>query len=342
MPSNNYFKIGVFVLTGFVLFVAGLLVFGLRDRLTSSSVRCLTFFNRSVQGLSLDAAVKFRGFTIGRVTALSLAAADDLSGQPMVRVDFEINPTALAAQVPDRKNVPVFLRDEIAKGLKVYLTLQGVTGICFLDLNYGEEPQMPRPWGRETSDLMTREDDLVYIPNGPSQIFEIGESISRLVRTLNDIDLVGISREVKIAVGTIEQAVRTIEQSVGALNTGQLSRELGGTMEEIRELSATFRLFAGHLEALVNPSEGGGLGQALEASASQLRQSLRRLDQLLGSSRGGLPETLDNLRALTENLREMTELLKNQPSQAIFGRPPRAVEPEKGKRPGNVTTFNLP
>jgi ABC-type transporter Mla subunit MlaD len=169
---------------------------------------------------------------------------------------------------------------------------------------------------------------LVFIPNSPSQIFEIGESVSRLVHTMNDIDLVGISRDIK-------NTLQTIEKALDDLNTGRLSRELAETLEEIRGLSASLR-------HVIDPPEGGGLGQNLEASSGQLRQSLRRLDQLLGSSRGGLPETLDNLRVITENLREMSELLKNQPSQALFGRPPQAAEPGRAGRPENVTTFTLP
>jgi paraquat-inducible protein B len=305
MPESNYFKIGVFVLAGFGLFVAGLLAFGMRGRLISSNVLCVTFFNRSVQGLSKDAAVKFRGFTIGRVTALSLAAADDLGGQPMVRVDFEINPAAFDAQVPSFKDIPNFLRDEISNGLKVYLTLQGVTGLSFLDLNYGQEPRSLAPASEAAIERITRGGRLVYVPNGPSQIYEIGESISRLVRTINDIDLVELSRDIKYA-------VKTIDKAVSALDAGRLSREMTGTLVEV---------------------------QALESSASQLRQSVKRLDQLLGSYSGGFPETLDNLRAITDNLREMSELLKNQPSQAVFGRPPRMTEP--GRRE-NVTTLTRP
>ena len=324
MPDSNYFKIGGFVLIAFGLFVAGLLVFGLRDRLTSSNVSCVTFFNRSVQGLSKDAAVKFRGFTVGRVTSLSLAD-DDLSGQPMVRVDFEIDPSAFAAQVSNLKAVPDFLREEIAKGLKVYLTLQGVTGLSFLDLNYGQEPRSLAPASEAAIERITRGGRLVYVPNGPSQIYEIGESISRLVRTINDIDLVELSRDIKYA-------VQTIDKAVSAMDAGRLSRDMTGTLVEVQAL-------AGNLNHLLKPEEGGGLSQALESSASQLRQSVKRLDQLLGSYSGGFPETLDNLRAITDNLREMSELLKNQPSQAVFGRPPRMTEP--GRRE-NLTTLTRP
>ena len=322
MPESNYFKIGLFVLVGFGLFVAGFLVFGLHGRLRSSNVFCVTFFNRSVQGLSKDAPVKFRGFAIGRVTSMSLAAADDTNGQPLVRVDFEIDPAAFIAQVPAPGDLPGFLREEIARGLKVYLALQGVTGISFLDLNYGHEPYLIGPAAREVTDRIARQAHLVYIPNGPSQIFEIGESINRLVRTMNDVDLVGLSRQFR-------HTLQTLDQAVAALDTGRLSRETNATLEEIRKLTASLRL----------PGNGGdGLG----GSAAQLHQSLRRLDQILGSSQGGLPETLDNLRAATENLREMSELLKNQPSQALFGSPPRAAEPGRARRPENVTTFNLP
>jgi len=250
----------------------------------------------------------------------------------MVRVDFEIDPSAFAAQVSNLKAVPDFLREEIAKGLKVYLTLQGVTGLSFLDLNYDQEPQLLEPAARKEVENIARGGRLVYIPNSPSQIFEIGESISRLVRTMNDIDFVEISRDIR-------HAVKTIEQAIKALDAGGLSQKMAGALDEFQALSASLRLVSDNLDQLLNPGESGSLGQAMEASAGQLRQSIKRLDQILGAYRGGLPETVDNLRAITENLREMSELLKNQPSQALFGRPPRATEPGRKE---NVTTFTLP
>jgi paraquat-inducible protein B len=313
--NNNYFKIGVFTLTGGALFLAGLLAFGLIQSVFEENVECVTYFNRSVQGLAADSAVKFRGFRVGRVTAIALASMEDAQGQPVVQVEFEIDPRSLAGH-RDSLNLEEareYLASQTQAGLRAVLSFQGITGIGFLDLDYQGDARADIL--SESMRLQTGGRQEVYIPSGPGQIMEIGESVTALVKSLSDVDFSGISRDVNTL-------VQTVDQAVADLNTGQMSADFTSALGEIRRAAADLGLLIDGLRGAVEGNSGAGLGREMENTVAQLRQTLKRLDQALGSSQGNLPVTLDNLRVMSENFRELSELLKAQPSQAFFGEPP--------------------
>jgi phospholipid/cholesterol/gamma-HCH transport system substrate-binding protein/paraquat-inducible protein B len=49
---------------------------------------------------------------------------------------------------------------------------------------------------------------------------------------------------------------------------------------------------------------------------------LRRVDTLLASNEQDVDETVENLRAVSENLRELTHEAKRFPAQVFWGEPP--------------------
>src|SRR5215207_3578433 len=69
---TNYYKLGLFVVVGFVVAVIGATVSGIAS-MRNETVKYHTYFNESVQGLDLGSAVKFRGVTIGHVSAIEIA-----------------------------------------------------------------------------------------------------------------------------------------------------------------------------------------------------------------------------------------------------------------------------
>lgn len=320
MPNNNYFKIGVFTFAGLGLFLAGLFFFGLSGSLFKESVECVTFFDRSVQGLSMDSAVKFRGFNVGRVTKISLAPVTNVSAQPVVQINFEIDPKNLSGRedaVAEAKN---FILGQTEKGMKVYLSFQGITGLSFLDLDYAADAGKPKDERQEEIREAISARGKIYIPSGPGQIMEISESATRIVKSLSDVDFAGISKDIKTL-------LQTVDGAVADLDTNRLSSDLSEALVEIRAAAGHLTTMVKDVDETVKGGSDSNLGRELEASVAQLRQTLKRFDQLINSSQGNMPATLDNLRVMSENFRELSELLKDQPSQAIFGQPPRPVRP---------------
>ena len=319
MPQNtNYFKIGVFTFVGVALFLAGLLAFGLIESLFKENIQCVTYFNRSVQGLTTDSAVKFRGFRVGKVTSITLASMEDDKGEPVVKIRFEIDPKSLGEHASGPEQARSYLIRQADHGMRAVLTYQGITGMSFLDMDYQAEAKPS-----ELADSVKQRADvqhLVYIPSGPGQIMEIGESVTTLVKSLSDVDFSGISRDVRTL-------VQTVDKTAADLNTGQISTDLTAALSEIRKAATDLGVLIDDISTTVKGGTDSNIGRELEASVQQLRQTLKRLDQVLGSSQGNLPMTLDNLRVMSENFRELSELLKAQPSQVLFGGPPAESSP---------------
>lgn len=320
MSQNvNYFKIGAFTFAGLLLFVLGLFFFGLSGTLFKDNIECVTFFNRSVQGLNVDSAVKFRGFNVGTVSHISLASVAETSDQPMVQVNFEIDPKALSGSKDHIQQAEDFIIKQTHDGLKVYLTYQGITGMGFLDLDFtmrkdsdDQELHVGQKWAKERN--------LHYIPSGPGRIMEISRSVTEIVRSLRDVDFVAISTDLK-------KLLQTVEVSVSDLNTKRLSADLDTALKDITQVAEELTKVLRDVGQMVSGGEEGSIGKELEATMKQMRLTLKRLDQMFNSSRGNLPLTMDNLRVMSENLRELSELLKAQPSQAFFGKPPTPARP---------------
>jgi len=319
MPQNNsYFKVGAMTFAGLVLFLAGLLVFGLGGSLLKKRLKCVTYFNRSVQGLMVDSAVKFRGFSVGKVTGISLASVTDSSGQPVVKVQFEIDPKSLAGQEDSLDQAHDYIVRQTEQGLTAVLSFQGITGLGFLDLDFSASSAAPDY--DQTVMGSSASPGVIYIPNGPGQIMEISESATQIVKSLSDVDFSGISQEIK-------KLVQTVDKAVADMDTAKLSSTVDDTLQEIRQAAAGLEELTDGLNKAVQGGTESSLAKELEGTVSQLRQTLKRLDQTLNSGQGNLPATLDNLRVMSENLRQLSELLKDQPSQAFFGQAPKPARP---------------
>jgi phospholipid/cholesterol/gamma-HCH transport system substrate-binding protein/paraquat-inducible protein B len=59
---------------------------------------------------------------------------------------------------------------------------------------------------------------------------------------------------------------------------------------------------------------------------AQLNQTLYRIDKLIISQTPQIAQTLEDLRQVSANLREMTENLKKHPSESVFSQPPPKSE----------------
>jgi phospholipid/cholesterol/gamma-HCH transport system substrate-binding protein/paraquat-inducible protein B len=317
---RGYFKIGLFTLFAMMLFVAGVLAFGLSGSL-KPRLECVTIFNRSVNGLSVGSAVNFRGFRVGQVSGLSLSSVEDRNGEPAVHVSFFIEPEALTGRDSSKNEARDYIFEQIARGLKVYLSFQGVTGVGFLDLDYNTEPSGESGFDTDRLKEWSARRGETYIPNGPGRIMEISESATHIVKSLSNVDFSGLSRDLGGMVATFQDAVANLQ-------TGRISAEMLRSMEELRAATAEIQSLAAGL----NKNFGRGnapnnMGAELAATVRQLSQTVKRTEQLMAASQNSLPATMENLRIMSENMRDLSELLKRYPSQLFFGQPPREVRP---------------
>lgn len=112
----NYTLVGFIVILGFV--VVGIFSYWmLKPSHADENKNYVIYFNESVYGLNLDAPVKFRGISVGKVSKL--------------RINPE-NSEQVEVQVSILKDTP------IKENIVAILTAQGITGLTYVNLTLGE------------------------------------------------------------------------------------------------------------------------------------------------------------------------------------------------------------
>src|SRR4051812_37678643 len=70
--APNHWKLGGFVVVGLIAFLSMIVFLGARS-IHKDTVTYETFFDEAVQGLDVGSPVKFRGVTLGNVSAIDVA-----------------------------------------------------------------------------------------------------------------------------------------------------------------------------------------------------------------------------------------------------------------------------
>ena len=160
---TNYALVGAFVLIGFV-FISIFVYWLVRPSDEVEMKKYVIYFNESVLGLNLDAPVKYRGITVGKVVKLGINPKNTEQVRVVISVD---------------KNTPI-KTSTVAK-----LTAQGITGLSYINLSLGDK----------NSPLLTKVppgEKYPVIKSVPS-FFEsfqtsIGSLYNKLSHTLENVD----------------------------------------------------------------------------------------------------------------------------------------------------------
>ena len=339
----SYFKIGLFVISATVIGVIGVVVLGVGTLLQKKAI-IETYIDESVQGLDVGSAVKFRGVLVGKVEQITLTSAEYSTRRRYVLVRAGLTSTMFQDALPDASG-PGFAA-EISKGLRVRLAAQGLTGTAYLEVDYldpARHPALAIDW----------EPIYPYVPSGQSRITQLAEAVERILRNIEEINLQKLSQG-------IEKSLSTLMKVAEGANLEKIGRETYILLTEMRETNRQVKDLVGSdlknavqdtaaaagtarqiLERVDKPltqlvaelpktSEGiNRLVQRLDLVAAdlpetgvQLRQTLVRLNRLLAGQQRDIEKTVQNLRAVSENMKEITDNSRKYPSQVLFGAPP--------------------
>jgi phospholipid/cholesterol/gamma-HCH transport system substrate-binding protein/paraquat-inducible protein B len=340
----SYFKIGLFVISATVIGVIGVVVLGVGTLLQKKNF-IETYIDESVQGLDVGSAVKFRGVLVGKVEQITLTSAEYSTRRRYVLVRAGLTSTMFQDALPDAAG-PGFAA-EIAKGLRVRLAAQGLTGTAYLEVDYldpARHPPLTIDW----------EPRYPYVPSGQSRITQLAESVDRILRNIEEINLQRLTQGIEKSLSTITRVAESANlEKIGQQTTlllaeiretnRQLSDVVGGTdlKNAIKDAAAAAVVARQILERIDEPltqlvadlpktSEGinrlvgrlDSVAADLPETGVQLRQTLQRVNRLLAGQQRDIEKTVQNLRAISENMKELTDNSRRYPSQILFGAPP--------------------
>ncbi|MDR1486973.1 MAG: MlaD family protein [Deltaproteobacteria bacterium] len=312
MPKKtSYLKIGIFTISALALLAVAVLFFGLSS-VFKPALECETYFNYSVQGLSVGGPVNFRGIKVGQVSAVNIPQVFAPNGHQMVRVEFFIFPDLLlsnpAATVEDARAI---VQEQIKNNLMCYLSYQGVSGLGYLDLDYVTDNTAPEP-------VVAIESTRITVPSARGSVLTIGESLSGILKSLKTVDFTALNKSMTDSFNQ----VAALSESLTS-NTENLAVSLTETLETIKTTTTRLGALASSLEGDFKEVELSKVTTELVQSLRQLRAVLTQAENILRAPRNTLPSTMDNLRVMSENFRDLSEMAKRYPSQVLFGQPPK-------------------
>jgi len=312
--ERRYYRLGLFVILGVVLVVATVLVFG-SDLFARAGPMLETYIDESVQGLDVGAPLKYRGVRIGRVEQIGF-----VEGLYTMRGDSEevrrLGRLVVMRMRVDRawaeRNGSLDYEKEIQRlvdqGLRIRVAIQGLTGTSYLEADYldpQKNPPMKIAW----------KPAYIYVPSAQSAITRLGRSAEEVFDRLSALDIESV-------VLHLDGALVAVTKAVDDAKLGVVSQQATGLLSEARVTNR-------HLDQLVQGVEVGPIQKKLGTLLDRFDSTLGRVDLMLASGQGDIGAILDNLRAASEDLREVTTSARAYPSFVLFGdAPPRRV-PEK-------------
>ncbi|HUO10582.1 MAG TPA: MlaD family protein [Phycisphaerae bacterium] len=319
--DSKFFKLGLFVIVGIALLVAGVVIFGAGAYFTEY-VNVETATTESVEGLDVGSAVKLNGVIIGKVSKIQLAIWRYRTDDPAKLTEYSKYTVLELAIRRDmmvattRERIKANLTAAINKGLRARITSSGLTGPTYVAAVYLSPDQYPAtlpPW----------KPDNLYIPCVPGTMTEIVSSVEALLQEVKkanipkmaaDADkLINDSDTAVINLKTAElrdKAVALLDEAKAATTAAKNVLENPSINKAINDLADTVASAKG----TVTGDEFKTFVADLPKISGRLRTTMERIDQIVHDPKvqqmvDGLSQTATNAGPASADLRRtMREL----------------------------------
>jgi phospholipid/cholesterol/gamma-HCH transport system substrate-binding protein len=295
-------RVGIFVIIAIVIGLGAAIWLGASRYLADES-EAVTYFSESVQGLDPGAAVKYRGVPAGRVDQIKIAPDGDL-----IEVVMSI----------DNRYAGMLVKDPT---LRAQLQLSGITGLRYVEIDRHSGAAL------ENAPTLSFESEYPLIPSTPSQFKAIQEALEDIYKKVMGVDLEGISHDARATLQAADQLLRDdrVQTILGNLST--ITDSASRVTLNIEKATAGVKLEPVVADLRQATSEAKGLMIELRAGQTgrDLRSAVREVDGLARASQSfvfDLQGLVERLNRTTDNLQQLTEALRQQPSSLLFSSPP--------------------
>ena len=315
---TNHFKLGLFVILSFGAAVVTGAALG-SEAMKKDTTKYHTYFNESVQGLDVGAPVKFRGVTIGTVSAIEIAP-DHRHVDVVEELDVkDIRRMGLAEK--DNGGPLKHAKFHVPPDLRAQLGSQGITGVKFISIDFFDVTSNPPP----ELPFEPREN---YIPASPSLMKNLEDTITKAMDKLPELvdAVVAITGRVDRMVAQLEkddvtgQATATIKhadqmlnnlnQTISHIDNANLPGKTAETMDDVHKA-------VNKLNAVLDKVDGDN---GLIASFTKTSDAFGSLGRGANGTNRELESTLREVREAAESIRVLTDALERDPDMFLKGR----------------------
>jgi paraquat-inducible protein B len=304
--------IGLFIVAGVVLGVAGLIIFS-SGNLFSKKHKYILYFEGSMKGMNIGAPVQLKGVTIGSVVDVYVQhnqALDDQASPLIIQIDEKTLHT-----YTDRRT-DLSSKEEIdklvARGLRAKLDAASfVTGVLMVELSI--ESNAPPPVYHQIKP------EYLEIPTTPT-------AIQMLLANLGKFDIKAMGDKLNSILAKIDNGLGNLD--VKAINAGVTNllasiNQVVGSPELTNSLTSLHNTLD-NFGALAKTIDTNTLVQ-VQASLADLRTTVQNLSAMTAPDspvQTELAGALEQLSNAARSIAELTEFLKHNPNALITGRTP--------------------
>lgn len=309
----SQFKIGLFVLAGLGIMLAGLFVFGIRRKL-ERKLQFETYVAGSVERLSRGSTVRLKGVDVGNVTGIGFSWIEYPGSEPpCVVVRFEVGESVSPSPST------VVLEDAVRRGLRAIVQPEGLTGPTILDLEVldpARNPPLEYTWKPRSH----------VIPSAESQVSHVLESVDRTLSNLQKLDIERLTARLDHILESADAAI----QKLGQLDAKRVSDSWSSAGGGARSAALELRGLARDARRTLRSMQLEALGQDADRLVLGVRESNARLERLIDRLSSidirDLNETLASTRQASRRLNDTIEQLNRYPSGFLLGKAPPRVQ----------------
>ncbi|MBF0362392.1 MAG: MCE family protein [Oligoflexia bacterium] len=252
--ETNYFKLGLFILVGLILTVVSIIVFG-AGKLFEKKVIVETYFDESIQGITKGSAVKYRGMQIGYVKDIAFASEIYNELNKNAKEELKIIESYIYVKIAiispfftqmSEEELKSMLERRVAEGLRIKLTMQGLTGIAYLELNVVDPP-------KHYPLKITWQPKYFYIPSTPSMLKEFTVSVQNFFDEFKAINLQKLFLSISLFAESAQQLATKSDVLLSKTdhllfeidrNLSHIDVPLEVTLQNIQTISENLRSFS--------------------------------------------------------------------------------------------------
>jgi paraquat-inducible protein B len=313
--------IGLFIVTGVALGVAGVLLFS-SFKIFSRTVECIAYFDETLNGLSEGAPVKYRGVTIGSVKRVMVRFNQAPTDYAMP-VILELDENLLRERLGD-DSLEDFtansLEQRVREGLRASLQSESlVTGVLYIGLRPSTNAVAP-----VFHQLKKRYPEL---PTEPTQIQQLMSNLASLDVKGIETNLNGLIVKIDTTVGGLRlpEIIAGVTNLVRSVDRLVSSSEITNGLVALKLTLDQYRVLGEKLNGRIDPLADSLTNSLLQAERAlvQFRGAAENLRILVAPDAplpNDLDRTLQQLSGAMQSLSVLLDFLKQHPNALITGR----------------------
>lgn len=323
----NTTAIGLFIIIGLALGVAGALLFS-SVRWFSRTMEFVAYFDQSLNGLDEGAPVKYRGVTIGAVRRVMVRYNQPKTDYAMP-VILEVDEDLVRERIGDPLIIfgKAGLEERVRNGLRASLQTESlVTGVLYVDIRFN--PRAPAPVFHQLAN---------QYPELPTEQTQI----QRMFDNLASLDIKGIEENVNAVLVNLNQAVssldapevnRRLTNLLASLERVVSSEEVTNSLAALRPTLDEYRELGKKLNQKVDPLADGLTNSLAEVNRTLVRfraaaEDLRGFLAPDSPVRGDLSKALDEMANAAQSVSALVDFLSRHPNALLTGRQTQKKQP---------------